>query len=185
MRTAGPAGLTTKAIASGARCSEATLYKQFADKEDLLACVLRGRLSAVAPLFSGPDTGTAEECCTHLARQALWFYEDALPLFHTLLADPGLLARHRALPHGTGRGPQELLDAVARRLELQRERGGIRADADVRAAAALLLGACSQQALLPRFVAEEEVQPAEEFVAAVARTVSAALCPGVAGNVCR
>ncbi|MER7823588.1 TetR/AcrR family transcriptional regulator C-terminal domain-containing protein [Streptomyces sp. NPDC096097] len=74
-----------------------------------------------------------------------------------------------------GAGPHVVLDAPAGRLRRELDAGRLRADADPRAAAALLLGACFQRAFFLHFSGAHVVQPVEEFAPAVARTVWAAL----------
>ncbi|MDG4862668.1 TetR/AcrR family transcriptional regulator [Streptomyces sp. T-3] len=202
LRTAGLAGATTKEIAGAAQCSQGTLYKHFATKEELLGCVLRERLRSLAlPGSSGipdlPDANTGsgsdsdsdsdvcsalacglEECCLHLARRALCYYERALPLLGPLLADPGLLSQHRAARSLTplaAPGPHELFTASVVHLERLRGRGLIHADADVHAAVALLLGACFQHTVLRLLGVPEQEQETTKFTAAVTRTVAASL----------
>lgn len=198
LRTAGLAGTTTKEIASAAQCSQGALYKHFATKEELLGCVLRERLRCLGlPGASGPPgprgadaDGCADharglqECCLHLAGQALSYYEAALPLLGPLLADPGLLSQHRAarsIAPVAAPGPHELFTASVVHLERRRGHGLVHADADVHAAVALLLGACFQHTVLSLLAAPEQAQETSKFTAAVTRTVAASLAlPAVA-----
>ncbi|TGA83315.1 TetR/AcrR family transcriptional regulator, partial [Streptomyces palmae] len=88
LTTTGLPGTTTKAIAATAHCSEATLYKHFTDKTDLLACLLTERLPSTTHLLPDATDQDAESCCAHLATQLLDFYEQSMPLLGPLLADP-------------------------------------------------------------------------------------------------
>ncbi|MEU6996251.1 TetR/AcrR family transcriptional regulator [Streptomyces sp. NPDC046465] len=183
LRERGLAGATTKAIAADAQCSEAALYKHFTGKVDLLGALLRERLPAAGALLSQPvREEDAEACCVRLVRQLVWFYEQSMPLIGALFADHALLAGLRPLPYGTAAAPDELLEAVVRHLRALRERGGIRAEADVGAAAALLLGVCFQRATLTHVAPEGWPWSTEEFTAAVGRAVAASLAvrPGPA-----
>ncbi|MEV7192625.1 TetR/AcrR family transcriptional regulator [Streptomyces sp. NPDC093510] len=176
LRDRGLAAATTKAIAAGAQCSEAALYKHFTGKGDLLDTLLRERLPMAGPLLSGAVRDEdAEACCVRLARQLVRFYEQSMPLLGALLADRALLPAPRPLPHATAATADELLEAVVRPLHALRERGRIRADADVRAAGALLLGACFQRAAPTQVAPRGRPWSAEEFPAAVGRAVAASL----------
>ncbi|MFI7353227.1 helix-turn-helix domain-containing protein [Streptomyces avidinii] len=188
MRTSGLANATTKAIAREAGCSEAALYKYFANKEELFVRVLMERTPNAGPLMAALRAGPGEEGdgggtgaegveagLTSIARHASLFYADAMPLAASLFAEPALLTRHREGVQEIGAGPHLVLDALAGRLRREREAGRLRPDADPRAAAALLLGACFQRAFFLHFSGAHVVQPVEEFAPAVARTVWAAI----------
>ncbi|MEU5108807.1 MULTISPECIES: TetR family transcriptional regulator [unclassified Streptomyces] len=179
MRTTGLANATTKAIAREAGCSEAALYKHFANKEELFVRVLTERSPNAGPLLAAltgdPGERTVEERLAEIARHASLFYADAMPMAASLFAEPALLNRHRDGIQQIGRGPHMVLEALTGHLRRERERGRIRADADPRAAAALLLGACFQRAFFLHFSGEDAVQPVAEFAPAVARTVWAAV----------
>jgi len=181
MRTTGLASATTKAIAREAGCSEAALYKHFASKEELFVRVIHERLPNIAPLIAGliadPGERGVEECLAVLVRQAARFYEEAFPMFGTLLAEPALRAQYQDGLRKIDAGPHLAVEGVARYLERERERGRIRADADPYAAAALLMGACFQRAFFIQVSGPDRVPPAEEFAAAVARTAWAAVRP--------
>ncbi|MFJ4779571.1 TetR/AcrR family transcriptional regulator [Streptomyces sp. NPDC088762] len=185
MRTIGLAAATTKAIAREAGCSEAALYKYFANKEELFVRVLMERTPNAGPLMAalhgGPATeqegpaSAGEEALAEIARHAALFYADAMPMAASLFADPVLLTRHREGVQKIGSGPHVILDALAGRLRREADAGRLRPGADPQAAAALLLGACFQRAFFLHFSGEEVVQPVEEFAPAVARTVWAAI----------
>ncbi|MEU8462853.1 helix-turn-helix domain-containing protein [Streptomyces sp. NPDC029003] len=179
MRTIGLANTTTKAIAREAGCSEAALYKHYANKEELFVRVLMERTPNAGPLMAAltaePGERTVEEALTGIARHAALFYADAMPLAASLFAEPALLSRHREGVHAIGAGPHVVLDALEGRLRRELAAGRLRAGADPRTAAALLLGACFQRAFFLHFSGAEVVQPVEEFAPAVARTLWAAI----------
>ena len=192
MRTTGLVNATTKAIAREAGCSEAALYKHFANKEELFVRVLMERTPNAGPLMAalqadpgergagqGAEEGAAEqgveEGLTAIALHASLFYADAIPMAGALFAEPALLSRHREGVQKIGAGPHVILDALAGRLRRELDAGRLRPDADPRAAAALLLGACFQRAFFLHFSGPHVVQPVDEFAPAVARTVWAAL----------
>ncbi|MFC9299303.1 TetR/AcrR family transcriptional regulator [Streptomyces sp. NPDC057011] len=184
MRTTGLAAATTKAIAREAGCSEAALYKYFANKEELFVRVLMERTPNAGPLMAALDARPGEEGAEEelgeegligIARHAALFYADAMPMAASLFADPVLLTRHREGVQKIGSGPHVILDALAGRLRREADAGRLRPGADPEAAAALLLGACFQRAFFLHFSGEEVVRPVAEFAPAVGRTVWAAI----------
>ncbi|MFD8147433.1 TetR/AcrR family transcriptional regulator [Streptomyces sp. NPDC059708] len=181
MRTIGLANTTTKAIAREAGCSEAALYKHYANKEELFVRVLMERTPNAGPLMAaldadaGPGGDALREALADIARHASLFYAEAMPMAASLFAEPALLTRHREGVREIGAGPHVVRDALEGRLRRELGAGRLRADADPRAAAALLLGACFQRAFFLHFSGAEVVQPVEEFAPALARTLWAAI----------
>ncbi|MEV7544284.1 TetR/AcrR family transcriptional regulator [Streptomyces sp. NPDC089915] len=181
MRTIGLANTTTKAIAREAGCSEAALYKHYANKEELFVRVLMERTPNAGPLMAaldadaGPGGDALREALSGIARHASLFYAEAMPMAASLFAEPALLTRHREGVQEIGAGPHVVRDALEGRLRRELDAGRLRADADPRAAAALLLGACFQRAFFLHFSGAEVVQPVEEFAPALARTLWAAI----------
>ncbi|MCX5148373.1 TetR/AcrR family transcriptional regulator [Streptomyces sp. NBC_00320] len=179
MRTIGLANTTTKALAREAGCSEAALYKHYANKEELFVRVLMERTPNAGPLMAelagDRDERSVEEALTAIARHASLFYADAVPMAASLFAEPALLTRHREGVQEIGTGPHVVRDALTGRLRRELERGRLRPDADPQAAAELLLGACFQRAFFLHFSGPEVVRPVEEFAPSVARTLWAAI----------
>ncbi|RSS79119.1 TetR/AcrR family transcriptional regulator [Streptomyces sp. WAC06614] len=179
MRTVGLVHATTKAIAREAGCSEAALYKHYANKEELFVRVLLERTPNAGPLqaalAAGPGERSVQDRLTDIARHAALFYADAMPMAASLFAEPTLLSRHREGVQRIGTGPHVLLEALVDHLERDRAAGLLRPDADPRAAACLLLGACFQRAFFLHFSGADVVQPVDTFAPAVAATTWAAL----------
>lgn len=179
MRTIGLANTTTKAIAREAGCSEAALYKHYANKEELFVRVLMERTPNAGPLMAAlggsPGGDALQEALADIARHASLFYAEAMPMAASLFAEPALLTRHREGVQEIGQGPHVVRDALEGRLRRELDAGRLRADADPRATAALLLGACFQRAFFLHFSGAETVQPVEEFAPALARTLWAAI----------
>ena len=146
MRTRGFARTTTKEIARAAGYSEATLYKHFQDKTDLFLAVLKERLPTVSWMLSpaADQTPAAPDDLagrlTAFARGAIDFYLASFPISASVFSEPDLLAAHRAAVTGQGAGPHMPVQALARYLRTEQERGRVRPGADCEAAACLLLG---------------------------------------------
>jgi AcrR family transcriptional regulator len=190
MRTRGFARATTKEIARAAGFSEATLYKHFDDKTDLFLAVLKERLPSLGPLLralsagadadAGPDTAGPDLAgrLAATARGAIAFYEASFPISASIFSEPDLLAAHQAAVSRQGAGPHMPVEALARYLRLEQERGRIRPAADCDAAASLLLGSCFQYAFL-RCFAQLPPDPAaaDAHATAIAATLLAGLAP--------
>jgi AcrR family transcriptional regulator len=170
LRTVGFAHATTKEIAREAGYSEATLYKNFPDKTAIFVAVLKERLPSLANVTGD---GTLEENLTGLARAALDFYLRSFPISVSVFSSRAFLATHATALRAMDSGPVRVLARVTTYLETQT---GIRPDADLEAAAALLLGACFQRVFLVQF---DETPPTSDqldaWAAAYARTTAAAL----------
>ena len=155
IRERGLARATTKEIAKAAGFSEAALYKHFADKSEIFLGVLQERSPGFQPLRAAlaaqPGTATVAHNLTEIAVAALAFYRDNFPLFGSIFAEPAIFDAHRLRLRQLGAGPHKVNDALAGYLRAEQGLGRVRADADVAAAADLLLGACFQQAFLNHF----------------------------------
>lgn len=161
MRSEGLTHATTKEIARVAGCSEALLYKHFADKTRLFAAVLQERAPALVDLLASlPEragTSTVRENLLEVVAAARAFYLETFPMAAGLFADRELLTAHRARLAEIGAGPEHVNVAVADYLRRERDLGRVRAGVDESAAATLLLGACLQEAFLTRFWGRETI----------------------------
>jgi AcrR family transcriptional regulator len=155
MRTRGFARTTTKEIAREAGYSEATLYKHFRDKSELFLDVLHERLPSFGPLVaelaSRPGQGELRDNLAATARAAIVFYDESFPMSASLFSEPDLLDAHRTSLAKRGAGPHRPVEAVARYLRAEQQRGRVHPEADCDAAAALLLGGCFQYAFLRNY----------------------------------
>ena len=189
MRTRGFARTTTKEIARAAGYSEATLYKHFRDKTDLFLAVLKERLPTVSRLLSpeagphsaeaSPDVAPSEDLAARLtafARAAIDFYLVSFPISASVFSEPDLLAAHHAAVTRQGAGPHMPVQALARYLRSEQERGRVRPGADCDAAASLLLGSCFQYAFLRCFA---QLPPDPAAAGAHATTIVATLLAGL------
>ncbi|SFW49823.1 TetR/AcrR family transcriptional regulator [Amycolatopsis australiensis] len=160
MREQGYAHATTKVIAQTAGYSEAMLYKHFRDKTDLFLSVMAEELpaldSTLAELTADPGQAALRDNLVRVARLGLAFYLDGFPIAVSVFSSRELLRSHRE--RLGGHGPRRPLNGVAAYLRAEQALGRIKPDTDAEAAAALLLGACFQQAFLSTF---EESEPAD------------------------
>ncbi|MFE6758679.1 TetR/AcrR family transcriptional regulator [Streptomyces sp. NPDC057684] len=176
MLSIGLARATTKEIARAADCSEAALYKYFANKEELFVTVLSERLPKLGPLLTElskePGAKSVEENLTEIAREAARFYEQTFPMAASLYAEPQLKRRHEEALREMGAGPHRPIQGLDAYLRSERDAGRISRDADTYAAASLLLGACAQRAFAYDMAPDRKPpQPLDEFAAGLARTL--------------
>jgi AcrR family transcriptional regulator len=182
MRERGLARTTTKEIARAAGYSEGTLYKHFENKEDLFLAVLAERLPSfvvlVEELPARVGRGTVRETLEEVARNALAYYGEIVPMAASIFSEPGLLARHREALRKRGAGPRMVNEALAAYLDAEQRLGRVREDADPEAAAAMLLGACYQRAFFRSYLGEDAPAEGEEgFVEGIVQTLLRSLSP--------
>jgi AcrR family transcriptional regulator len=182
IRNIGLGHTTTKEIASAAGLSEAALYRHFADKAELFLCVIGERVpQLVATLRDLPARAgrrTVRANLEDLARVALPFYDQTLPVAASLFAEPELLARHQEQLRNKNAGPHRSLEQLAEYVRAEQHLGRINARVDPDAVAELLLGSCVGRALMRRFLGEPDSQGADErFIRSVVRTLIEGLAP--------
>jgi AcrR family transcriptional regulator len=183
VREKGLARSTTKEIARAAGYSEGTLYKHFESKEDLFLAVLAERLPSfvvlVEELPARVGRGTLGQTLEEVASNALAFYGEIVPMAASIFSEPALLARHREGLRKRGAGPWMANEALAAYLDAEKRLGRVREDADPEAAAALILGACYQQAFFRSYLGEDVPAEREEeaFVESIVQTLMRSLSP--------
>jgi AcrR family transcriptional regulator len=173
---------TTKEIARAAGVSEGTLYNHFSNKEELFLCTLNelpsGFVTLIRGLHGRVGTESVSAVLEQLARSALDFYSEAIPMGASFFADPELLARHRELLQERGAGPQRANEAVAAYLRAEQGIGRVRGDADPDAVAYMLLGALYQYVYWRQFLGQPPHPEADNrFIAGILTTLNRALAP--------
>jgi AcrR family transcriptional regulator len=173
---------TTREIAQAAGLSEAALYRYFADKAELFLCVIGERLPQLVALLrdlpgrAGQRTVRAN--LEEVARVALPFYDETLPLASSLFAEPELLARHQDAMRAKNAGPHRSAEMLASYIRNEQRLGRINQRVDPDAAAALLVGSCVGRALVRRFLGEKDSPESDErFVKTIVRTMLIGLAP--------
>jgi AcrR family transcriptional regulator len=187
----GSAGLTVRDIAREAQVADGALYNYFADKEELLAHALYTHVGTVMHDTEGfPRAGeaTLEDNLRTYVNNGLAILARVMPAFAGFLSQPGVIARTGELMRGEAshgdraadwHGARGLPTMLADYLRAEQELGRVIAEADVDAAAALIIGACHEFAL-PRMLFDPSATPAQvpaQFVAALVRTVLHGIAP--------
>ncbi len=178
LRERGQAGATTKEIARVAGCSEGSLYTYFANKESLFVAVLTERLPPFIPVLqallerAGDDT--VQDHLEEVARVAVPFYVELMPMAAAMLATPELNESMRR----QGYGPHRANEALVTYLRLEQRLGRIHAGASLGAATALLLGACLQRAMYLQFAGQvPDAEATDRFVKDLVATLMQGLQP--------
>jgi AcrR family transcriptional regulator len=145
VRRDGMEGVTIRAVAREAQVATGLLYTHFADKDELLLALLDEALRAagarLAALPARAGTRTVRANLTEILAESLDTLLALAPLLPVLMSRPDLVAG------AAGPDRQAAMVPVHAYLEAEREAGRIRPDADLDAAAALLIGACHDLAL--------------------------------------
>ncbi|PPK65456.1 TetR/AcrR family transcriptional regulator [Actinokineospora auranticolor] len=141
----GAVGLTVRAIAREAGVADGVLYNHFADKDELLAdAVLAHARAVVSGLGALPTPGDGDLAANLRAHldHGLALHRAVLPVLAGLVGQPGVLARV-STREGEPPWRARLLDY----LRAERDLGRLHPDADVGAAAAVLVGVCHDEVL--------------------------------------
>jgi AcrR family transcriptional regulator len=171
LRAQGLSNTTTKEIARAAGFSEATLYKHFRGKLELMVAVLHERGPQFIPMLQTlpqrVGTGSVRDTLSELAAVCITFYRDGFPMFASIFSDPTLLNAHRDQIRALNLGPQRANEILAAYLRAEQAIGRLDPDTDPRAVAGLVLGACFQHAFVTHFAADprDELEIAAAFVA--------------------
>ncbi|HEY3869095.1 MAG TPA: helix-turn-helix domain-containing protein [Actinocrinis sp.] len=170
----GAARLSTKEVARRAGVAESSIFYHFGDRAGLLEAVVWQHLPPVLDLFGdgpGGHEGGLRENLVALFEALEALFLRVVPVMAVLQADgqvrEGFIERSRE----TGIGPHHAIAGTAGFLAAERDAGRIRPDADLRAAAMLLVGGAYQRALQTRLGAPD----APRWLAAPGETVDALL----------
>lgn len=183
IREQGIMAVTTKDIAREAGYAEATLYRHFQHKTELLLTVMVERISGhflqlVHDLPECAGSGTVAETLEDFVRAAVDFFDHTMPLNRALGADPTLSAQHNRRLRELGTGPEVTRLNVAAYIQAEQRRGRVRAGANSHAVAAILLGVSFHYAEVRRTAGMESVVlPADRFAPEVVRTLMEGLAP--------
>ena len=162
----GIARATTKEIARRAGCSEGNLYNHFGSKEEIFLAILNEQLPEFVPLLASlPDRvgkATVTETLCEIARAALRFFNQSVPMGAAFFSERTLLARHRALLKERNAGPHKFNEAISAYLQAEQANGRLKAEVDPPTVADLLLGACFMRAYWRQFLGEETSSKTDE-----------------------
>ncbi|WP_239313693.1 MULTISPECIES: TetR/AcrR family transcriptional regulator [unclassified Frankia] len=163
IRTRGLAVATSKEIAREASVAVGSIYNHFTDKTDLITAVMLEGLptldSALDQLRFCIGRGTVQGNLEELSRSAITFFAQYLPLAGGLFTDTELHAAVRTRLVTDRRDLSAVHAGVAFYLAQEQQLDRINRDVEPEVAAAVLLGACSQYALLTH-MSRPDVLPA-------------------------
>jgi AcrR family transcriptional regulator len=179
----GTAGLTVRDIAREAGVADGVLYNHFADKEELLAYALYAHVRTVERTLGEPPgptgSGTVEKNLRRYLARGLALHTAIMPAFAGLLTQRKVLDRFAGLaslanPMAAGRG---LRGELAGYLRAERDLGRLAPDANVEAAATMIVGACHEMVLPHLFHGGPPAEIPPGFVDDVIATVLTGIGP--------
>lgn len=162
MRDQGITATTTREIARAADCSEALLYKNFADKQGLFVAVLNERLPQLSSPESLVGTRTVAENLASLVAQLVAFYVRSFPIAASIFGSPSLLDAHRRSLERIGAGPERPALLVQSYLDAEVAAGRLPADVEAQALARALTGAALFEAFQAAYAGQQTVPDAAE-----------------------
>jgi len=172
----GLVGATTRELARAAGCSEALLYKHFADKQELFLAVLTERMPRVE-LPAASDRSDLATSLAAIVTALLAFFTRTFPMAVSIFGAPELLAEHRDGVSARGYGPERTVSLITSLLAEEQVAGRIRPGADLEAAARLLVGLAFHRAFLAAYEGKREVADAAGFARRGVELVVPALAP--------
>jgi len=178
--TVGLVRVTTKAVASAAGCSEASIYYHFRDRADLLAEVVAGRLEQLSSELAAlqmPKEGDTTARLTALIEAVAAAYSQLIGLSSPLLADPEVLGRFRAVLEEHSVSLHGMQATVADRISQEQQAGRLRSDVDPIMVALLIAGTCHEIALEDHLMGQGHHQSAGSAVHSLSTTLSTLLEP--------
>jgi AcrR family transcriptional regulator len=178
MRASGVSAATTRVIAAHAGVSEALIYRYFENKIDVLRTAVREQVTPefwevinALPAVSGSERPAL--MVQRIARAALRYYHDLVPLLAAVFSDSALIEWYRTSLIEHDAGPHRAIRIVGAYLAMEQSAGRLAATLNPTAAAQMVLGACFQQVFFTFTVGAERLSfDDEELVLAVAGNIA-------------
>ena len=144
----GAARLTTRAVAQRAGVAEASVFYHFGDRSGLMLAVVGEHLPMVIELFFGDRLrhGELRADLLELFEGLEAFFLRTAPIIAAVQADGDVREAFQERSREHDIGPHKAIEGTAAFLIARQQAGELAPDADLRAAAMLLVGAAYQRA---------------------------------------
>jgi AcrR family transcriptional regulator len=172
--------VTTRRIATSAGIAEATIFRYFATKDELVLAALKQRNASSAEILDAVAhlDGTVLENITRATEATLRYYDGVLWAAIAAMADTSLLPRHREWLLGEA-FVAELSRIVKNYVGRERSTGRVRRDVDPALIADVLLGAVFRHVVGRMFRGDATQQSDRRFVGELARGLSSMIAPEI------
>lgn len=147
----GVGGLSTREIARRAQVAESSIFYHFKDRLGLLQAIVSASVPTLADVVATAradvEQSSLEEGLARLLDALETFYAAVIPVQAAVLSDPELKDTFARRTAQLDIGPHRALPRVVTYLETEQSAGRLRADADLRPLALMIMGAAHQRAL--------------------------------------
>jgi len=186
IREDGLAAVRTKRIAELAGCAEGSIFKNFEDKGALLAAVLtyglpegQALMAAATRARSAHDLRAGLVILVDATRD---YYRVSLTMSGSALSDRALFDRYVTAHRAAGTGPHLVWERLAAYLAVERDRGSVGDDVDLRLEAVALAGACQHAAWVELVSGIDALPYGRDFVEQLVDSRLAALIRSAPGT---
>ena len=174
----GLAAVTTQSVARRGGFAEGTIYRHFDSRDELIVATLKEHFrgdfeQAVERLLSRVGKGEVETNLAEFFGIILPLYATIAPAIGMLAADPALAAKNAESIRSEARGPRSLSLQIGQYLRAEQELGRVDKDANVCAAAGLLVSVGFYRALIVHIMCEDPIGiPDADLAAGIAGIIA-------------
>jgi AcrR family transcriptional regulator len=186
----GVAGLATREIAQRAQVAESSIFYHFKDRLGLLQAIVSASVPAFADVVAtaGADLeqSSLQEGLARLLDALEALYARVIPVQAAVLSDPDLKDTFTRRTAQLDIGPHRALPRIVAYLETEQRAGRLRADADPRTLALMIVGAAHQRALFRHLgIAPDRLPSSHAIATNLALTMSSPGGTAAPGGQCR
>lgn len=176
LKTEGLSATTTRRIAREVGCADGTLYVHFRNRVELLLAVLENTIPAflepMRTLRSRVGRRTIAANLRDAATASLALYDDGVPVWGALFAEPALLTAYREELRRRAFGPSVPRAGIVEYVVEEQKLGRIAASVAPNGVAGALLGATFQRTFASHFLGESrDAKDDQRFIRDLVKTI--------------